>query len=35
MEFIKTINAIKWKNGNCEKVEEKTVEDEYAYLFIY
>lgn len=34
MEFIKTINAIKWKNGNCEKVEEKTVEDEYAYLFI-
>ena len=24
MEFIKTINAIKWKNGNCEKVEEKT-----------
>lgn len=34
MEFIKTIDAIKWKDGNYEKTEEKTVEDEYAYLFI-
>ena len=34
MEFIKTIEAIKWKDGNYEKTEEKTVEDEYAYLFI-
>ena len=30
MEFIKTIDAIKWKDGNYEKTEEKTVEDEYA-----
>ena len=29
MEFIKTINAIKWKYENYEKTEEKTVEDEY------
>lgn len=34
MEFIKKIDAIKWKDGNYEKTEEKTVEDEYAYLFI-
>ncbi len=34
MEFIKTISAIKWKDGNYEKTDEKTVEDEYAYLFI-
>lgn len=34
MEFIKTIDAIKWKDRNYEKTEEKTVEDEYAYLFI-
>lgn len=34
MEFTKTIDAIKWKDGNYEKTEEKTVEDEYAYLFI-
>ena len=34
MKFIKTIDAIKWKDGNYEKTEEKTVEDEYAYLFI-
>lgn len=34
MEFIKTIDAIKWKDGNYEKTEEKTVEDKYAYLFI-
>ena len=34
MEFIKTIDAIKWKDGNYEKTEEKTVEDEYTYLFI-
>lgn len=34
MEFIKTIDAIKWKDGNYEKTEEKTVEDRYAYLFI-
>lgn len=34
MEFIKTIDAIKWKDENYEKTEEKTVEDEYAYLFI-
>ena len=27
MEFIKTIDAIKWKDGNYEKTEEKTVED--------
>jgi len=26
MEFIKTIDAIKWKDGNYEKTEEKTVE---------
>ena len=24
MEFIKTIDAIKWKDGNYEKTEEKT-----------
>ena len=34
MEFIKTIDALKWKDGHYEKTEEKTVEDEYAYLFI-
>ena len=34
MEFIKKIDAIKWKDGNYEKTEEKTVEDEYSYLFI-
>ncbi len=33
MEFIKTIDAIKWKDGNYEKTEEKTVEDEYAGSF--
>ena len=34
MDFIKTISAIKWKNGNYKKTEEKTVDDKYAYLFI-
>ena len=34
MEFIKTLPAIKWKDGKYEKTDEKTVEDEYAYLFI-
>lgn len=34
MEFVKTIPAIKWKDGNYEKTDEKTVEDEYTYLFI-
>lgn len=34
MEFVKTLPAIKWKDGKYEKTDEKTVEDEYAYLFI-
>ena len=34
MEFIKTLPAIKWKDGKYEKTDEKTVEDEYTYLFI-
>ena len=34
MEYLKTMPAIKWKNGNYENAEEKTVQDEYAYLFI-
>ena len=34
MELVKKIEAIQWKDGNCEKIEENTVNDEYTYLFI-
>lgn len=34
MEYIKEIPAIRWKNGNYEKVLEQTVNDENIFLYI-
>ena len=34
MDFIKEIPAIKWKDGNFQKVKEHTVGDENIYFFI-
>ena len=34
MKFVKNCNVIQWIDGECKSIEEKTVEDEYTYLFI-
>ena len=34
MKFVKNCKVIQWIDGECKSIEEKTVEDEYTYLFI-
>lgn len=34
MEFIREVDVIQWKNGECNTIKEHSVEDEYTYLFI-
>ena len=34
MEFLRQSDVIQWKDGECKKIKENTVDDEYTYLFI-
>ena len=34
MDYLREMEAIQWKSGKSRKIIEKTVEDEYTYLYI-